>query len=364
MTKKRAIHVVAFLLVISFVFYFLCDIFEGANDLAQDKCFSLYRKLPEDIVDVTVIGSSGIDRVIVPSQSYEEKGYSIGTLASDAMPSWLYTNVVDEMYRYQKPQLLIVDVRPFTQGNTGKANPIEVRARRVIDSMPLFSINYIKTCFNAMKWIDKADKNASRLNLSLLVPVIKYHSKWSDDDFSFEDSLGYKPNEYGGYRIRKSYNVAVKKQKVVKYDPDQTVELDPVSEEALYEFLDYIRQKDIDVLFIDTPQFRKETESGRANSVYKILEKEGMDVLHFYSEESETGFSIEGLSPEKDFADSGHVNFYGAQKVTDALNEYLEENYKLPDRRKDENAKEYWDGIHDKLLDLIADYEKEDKKKK
>lgn len=363
MTKKRIIHVIAFLLVLSFVFYCLCDLFEGANDLAQDKCFSLYRSLPEDIVDVTMIGTSGIDRSIIPSQAYEESGISIGTLASDAMPSWLYTNVVDEVYKYQNPQLLIVDIRPFTQGNTGKSNPIEVRARRVIDSMPLFSWNYIKTSFNAMKWISKADENASRFDLSLLVPFIKYHTKWSEDDFSFEDNIGVEPNEYGGYRIKKSYLVTVKKQKVVKYDREQTVELDPVTEEALYEFLDYVRENDINVLFIDTPQFRGKTESGRANTVYDILEKEGMNYIHFYSEDSKTGFSIKGLNPEKDFADSGHVNFYGAQKVTQALYEYIEDNYDLPDRRTDESTKSYWDGIQQKLLDLIDKYTKADEKK-
>ncbi len=364
MTKKRVIRVIAFLLVISFVFYLLCDLFEGSNDLAQDKCFSLYRTLEDDTIDITMLGTSGIDRSIIPSQAYEEAGLSIGTLASDAMPSWLYTNVVEEAYIWQNPKLLIVDIRPFTQGNSGKSNPIEVRARRVIDSMELFSWNYIKTSFNAMKWISKADKTATRVNLSMILPFIKYHSKWSDDDFSFYNGFGYKPNEYGGYRIKKSYNITVKKQKVVKYNRNQTEALDPISEEALFEFLKYISENDIEVLFVDTPQFRGKLESGRANKVYDILEKEGMKVLHFYSEDSKTGFSIEGLNPETDFADSGHVNFYGAQKVTRALYEYIEKNYDLPDRRKDETAKRYWDGIHDNLLKLIADYEKENKEVK
>ena len=53
-----------------------------------------------------------------------------------------------------------------------------------------------------------------------------------------------------------------------------------------------------------------------------------------------------------------HVNFYGAEKFTDALAAYLNEHYDLPDRRNDEAVKGDWDGIYDELLFEIREYER------
>ena len=58
-----------------------------------------------------------------------------------------------------------------------------------------------------------------------------------------------------------------------------------------------------------------------------------------------------------DFYNEGHTNYYGAQKFTKVFSEYLVENYDLKDRRNDENVKEHWDGVHDKLLAKIAELE-------
>jgi hypothetical protein len=56
--------------------------------------------------------------------------------------------------------------------------------------------------------------------------------------------------------------------------------------------------------------------------------------------------SATGAMPEldfgKDFFDGGHMNHYGAVKVSRALAEHLAATYDLPDRRGDE-AYERWD---------------------
>ena len=43
-----------------------------------------------------------------------------------------------------------------------------------------------------------------------------------------------------------------------------------------------------------------------------------------------------GLNWETDFIDYGHTNYWGAQKVTDYLGEYLKNHYELPDHRGDD----------------------------
>ncbi len=352
MTKKQLIRAIAFVLICCVVFYVLSDLFDNSTDLAQDESFMLYRSFEEGTVDAVAIGSSGIGRYWIPSQGYEKEGIIMATLSINAMPSWLYINVIEELYKYQDPELILIDIRPFTQSNTS-SNTMESRARRVIDSMPLFSESYIKASFDTMDWMHRALKDAPKYNLSILFSFLKYHSRWDDKGFTFENNFDADAEKYGGYRPRKTYTVGVEPQAVVKYDAKASVELDPFSEEALYDLIEYLRKEDIQALFVDTPQFRNDKEAGRANKVYQILEEEDMDYVHYYSENSSNGFSLKNLDPQTDFYDSSHTNFYGAQKVSEAIIKYIDKNYDLPDRRTDEKAKVYWDGVHEKLLELV-----------
>ena len=49
-----------------------------------------------------------------------------------------------------------------------------------------------------------------------------------------------------------------------------------------------------------------------------------------------------GLDWTNDRYDRGdHLNIHGARKVTEYIGKYLKENYQLPDRRKDDNWKEW-----------------------
>lgn len=41
------------------------------------------------------------------------------------------------------------------------------------------------------------------------------------------------------------------------------------------------------------------------------------------------------LDYSKDYWNAGHFDIYGAEKVTDVVGRYLQENYRLPDRRED-----------------------------
>lgn len=60
-----------------------------------------------------------------------------------------------------------------------------------------------------------------------------------------------------------------------------------------------------------------------------------------------------GLDWQHDFYNSKHVNYVGAEKYTDYLVKYINENYELPDRRGDERYKS-WEKAYDKYLDFVS----------
>lgn len=352
MTKKQFIRSVAFFLVVAIMVFALCDLFESENSSNYNQRFYSYRNFPEDTIDAVILGTSGIDRYWIPSQAYEEYGMTVYPLSTDAFPPWLYIEAVKEALKHQNLELLIIDIRPFTLADYD-ADEMDVRARRFLDALPQFSLNRITGCLKTMEIRNRVDSSVSRVDLSYLFPIIKFHSKWSSKNYLVSDNWSNTPHEYMGFNVVDRATARRTPQKNRGYDADYYLELDKYVEECLYEFLDYLKGIDREILFLDTPQIRLDDEAGRSNTIYKILEEEGFKCLHYYDENSENTFTID-LSIEADFYNEGHTNFYGATKFTTVFSEYLSENYKLTDRRNDEKVKKEWDGIHDKLLAKIG----------
>lgn len=358
MTKKEFGRSIAFVLVVCLVLILLCDLFEQANYSNFDKRFTTYRNLNEDTIDAVWIGTSGVDRYWIGAKAYEEYGMTVYPLTVDAMPTWLFTNVIEEVYTYQNPELIIIDIRAYGQDNVN-AGAMDVRARRILDAMDFFSVNRIKTAFDTMEIIHENFEEEPEFEISYLLPFVKYHSKWEEDDYTISGNLGNKEHAYLGFYMSSALSIDKVPQTPVVYTPDYYEELDPIAEASLYDFLEYIDENDLNVLFVDTPKFKTEQEIGRANTVYKILDEYEADYINFCVTDEEGNFTyIPDFDFESDFYNEGHVNYYGAEKFTDVFAAYLDENYDLPDHRSDESIQEDWDGIYTKIKKAIAKWEK------
>lgn len=357
MTKKQILRCSAFLLVVVCMLMMLCVLFEQTHGTTGDSVFHTYRELEKDTIDAVFMGTSGVTCYWLGSKAYEEFGMTVYSLASDAMPSWLYTNVMEEALAYQSPQLLILDIRPFTSPAT-QFDELDYRSRNLLDALKPFSANYIRSAFKTMKAIHAITGDTPQFDVSYLLSFVKYHSKWSDGSYSFTHQLdGSKhENRTGGFYL--DHTVTVKKEPMTPhlYSDAVTSDLLPIHEAALHEVMDYIREKNLNVLFVDTPRVYTDMDAmGRVNTVFQILEKEGFDYVSFLTTAKDGSFSID-LDYNSDFFNSHHVNYYGAEKFTRAFSEYLNQNYALPDRRTNPGAKAYWDGIYDYIKMTVEDY--------
>lgn len=356
MTKKQFVRCIAFFAVLCLLVVCLCDFFRLVNNSNYSKRFYSYQKLEKGTVDTVVVGTSGMDRYIIPSQIYEEYGATVYPLAVDAMPCWLYIDVIKEALRYQDPELFILDIRAFGQGNQS-ADTLDIRARRVLDSMDFFSPNRISAAFKTMNMVHQADAKQPKFNASYLFSFIKYHTMWEEKDFRFEEHIGREEHMYGGFFINSELSVLAEEQEPSVLKADKYTDLDPLSEAALHELIDFIREEELNVLFFESPRVLEGMEKGRTNRIFQILEQENMPFLHYYTNEADGRFAIP-LDHKEDFYNAGHVNYYGAAKVTEALGAYLDEHYDLPDRRGEEAVQKDWEGVHQRLLERIEKMEK------
>ena len=358
MTKKEFGRLIAFVLVVCVMLICLSDLFELDNSKNYDRRFTTFRGLAENTLDAVWIGTSGVDRYWVAAQAYEDYGMTVYPLAVDEMPTWLFTNMLDEIYTYQNPKFVIVDARAFGQSNTDESR-LDARGRRVIDAMELMSVNRFKTALKTMQVMSEHFDESYKWDPSYLLPYIKHHAKWSEDSYTLDKNWGNKEHLYMGYYMDDDLTPDAEEQEPLVYDPNAYEPLDPLAEETLYELLNYAEEKDIELLFVDTPQFKSEKEMGRANALYQILDQEGANYINF-CETDEWGYFVNGLDldPQNDFYNDGHVNFYGAQKFTDVMAAYLAENYDMEDHREDPAVQEDWDGILDKIFAKVEKWEK------
>ena len=358
MTKTQILRCIAFFMIGCFILLMLCVVFEKTHGWIGDSIFHTYRDLEDDTVDAVFVGTSGVSCYWVSPLAYEEHGMTVYPLASDAMPSWLYTNVMDEALSYQNPDLFILDIRPFTSSTVDKFS-MDASARNVLDAMKPFSSNHIRTAFKTMERIHSVNEDAPRLDISYLLSFVKYHSRWNEENFNFthQTNFGLHHNPYGGLFLHS--NMSARSADLTPHVYDDTVieDLVPIHETALYEVLEYAREKNLNLLFVDTPKvITSDTTMGRINRVYQILEEEGFPCVTYLSAEEDSGFSID-LDCKSDFFNANHVNYYGADKFTRAFASYLDERYDLPDRRQETAVQMDWDGWYGNILEFMEDLE-------
>ncbi len=357
MTKKQVVRCIAFLMLAFSMLLILCDLFEQENTSNGDQRYAQYRQLQENTIDALFVGTSGVDRYWIGPKAYDEYGMTVYPIAFDACPGWLMPYALEDALRYQDPELILLDIRPYTQSSD--AENMDVIARRMLDAMDFYSPVRFKAACRTVELIHKVDPERSRWDLSFHFPVIKYHAKWNED-YWFQTNMGDRTHKFLGFYMNAPLTVGVEEQIPQKYDAREISPLDPVSERALYDTLAFIRERELNVLFVDTPKFFENEELGRTNRIMEILEEEGFSCVSFYTEDSDSGFAID-LDPKKDFYNLGHVNYYGAEKFTSAMAAYLHENYDLPDRRGDAAVQEEWDGIYEKIQKTVQKYEKQKK---
>ena len=170
MTKKELIRMIAFCLVVCMMLVLLCDLFENENTKNYDSRLYTYRTYNEDTIDAVFIGTSGVDRYWCGPKAYEDYGMTVYPLSTDAMPAWLYVDMLEYALEYQNPQMVLLDIRAFAQDNKTKA--MDVRARRILDALPWFSSQWFKVAFKSMKIIHEQDETKPRFDISFLLCYI------------------------------------------------------------------------------------------------------------------------------------------------------------------------------------------------
>ena len=348
--RKIIIKIVAMSLLVTVLLFVINDVFNYPNSSLYVMRNHTYKNLPKNSVDCVYLGSSVVDRSWAAPEAFNKYGMTVFPYSSDAMPCVLYKYAMKEAAKTQNPKLWIFDIKGFVNDPTKDGQAEKVR--RVTDIWPISEnkIEALNYSFNYLKQNDDFE-----FEPSWYLPFIKYHTRWdwTDNDvvpLSHEDFLNTSAKYMGTYASKENTALSSKQKKPII--TGKPTKINKNSETVLRDFLDYLKQKNYEVLFVSSPSAIDSKDIEEYRYIFNVIKSYGFNCLDFNTNEM---YSELNLDFGNDFYDSRHLNIYGMLKYTDYLSEYLNSNYDLPDRRNNENYSE-WKESYEEFSEFRNEY--------
>lgn len=307
MMRKTLLRYLAILLLTAIFFctgLYLADRLVTPEGVAE----SFYDE-PKNSIDVLMVGGSQIMCSLWPVGIYDATGLTAYNFSTWSQPVWVSYYYIKEALRYQKPQVVFLDVFGALYDRTYMTG-VDVDlvsddfAQLLRPSLNLLALNLTR------RRVQVTPKNWYEY-----FNIAKYHSRITEltwDSFAKllrDDSTaakGYGPffarEEYSGYTLPVT---------------QETAELYPYAREYLIKTIQLCRQKGIRLVFIKLPHIADENDIALLNTIRALAAEYGVDFLDYCSTDAL------GLDMAADFSDHGHLNNYGAKKATQAVAAYL-----------------------------------------
>ena len=338
--RRIILGTVIFLLCAGLLFCCLNKVFSMGDADANRQTFKAFYAEPKDTIDVMYLGTSASNRYFINPLAYEEEGITCFTVATMGMPMFFVPDLIDEVQKTQDPKLYIIELRWVLKD---RDLITDAHIRRVTDNLKYSSIkkDAINTAFAQMDGSKGMLGDISDDMLSYYVPIFKYHGRLSEGKMSPGDfKLTATKNQTKGYVM--SFNTTKQVNQFPGRVSEKREPLSDIAETALDATLDKCDTLTADgdeVLFVLSPYCCLKGQKPIFNTAFDKIRDRGYTVLDFNRPEM---YEELGLDFDKDYYNSKHVNYVGAEKYTRYLTAYLKAHYDLPDHRG-EAGFESWD---------------------
>ena len=297
--NSKITKVVLTILIVALLYLYMCCVFMPKNP--EDRGFAKYyntrliTKEAKNSVDIIFYGNSDLSSGIVPMQIFKEQGYtSFLRWGNQQTLNTVYQDVKDD-FKIQQPKLVVLEV-------------------------------------DCVYYPNKSYSNNDFYESYVLTPFM-YHSRWKSIDY--EDFIG-KTDFQRDYH--KGYNYQTINGHYVYEDYMGTsTEIEPIEKSVLQKVKQIKKlcdKNNAQLLFIEAPS-PSSWSMQKHNGIKQLAEELDVKFIDF-------NFELEGFDFDyaNDFRDYGnHCNFNGATKVTRYVANFIKENYNIPDRRLDDDAK-------------------------
>ena len=275
------------------------------------------------------LGTSQVVYGISSQRLYQDYGISAYSLGMSNQPVLASYSWLKEADRSQDFKVAFFDVGLMFE------EPNESYFRKAYDNMKL---SWVK-----LEGIARRSRNPKADSFaSYLFPIEKYHVRWPelrkrDFQIDYTDSGVYRGN---GFAVTVGSNANPDN---ILIDDDETGKLNHHISQTYRNYLinmkKYCDKHDISLVLTKIP--KSSWSLDKHNEIQEIADEYDIPFLDFTLTEN---FEAAGFDFTTDFMDREHLNLRGADKLTDYLAEYLQENWDFEDcRTGSEEEKAYFD---------------------
>lgn len=340
MTKRQGIRTVLFIIILSGILFFIGVHLTSAQTddvIMMTRRFDEMREDPKDSWDGVWLGTSVADRAWAAPLAWDQYGMALYPMSTDGQPFILTVSMLEEITRYQDVSFAVIELhglRPSTMKTNG------ARIRWITENIKSWKIKFEATT-KALEYMDRwypgrfDESVISRL--SYYIPLLKFHSRLTQDEFYTGDF------DSGETLMKGVYNAS---RRVYTYANPIEPTLDTPAgditqqqQEMVDELCQYADENGIELVFVNTPSELSDKDLSYINAVAEYVEEKGYAVLNF---NDSTVLEESGISGQDDFIDERHLNTKGAHKFTEYTAAWLKEQLDIPDHRGEEEYQS-WD---------------------
>ena len=341
MTRRRAVKILSLVLALILVFGFAQMYFWRCNSHNELRLYG-FRMEQKDSLDVVLLGASDIYAYSAPL-AYSLQGFTSYPYVVSACSVCFWKVMLEDILAHQNPKLIVVETTGACY-DTQRELHNNGALHYIMDSMPfLLKLQMIRPLLT-----EENDSAAA-----FLFPGLKYHSNWNDPEDMKSNFLNVRMLQRQGHAILRGtytsrYAIGLQSESRNIENDRAEQPLDAEAEQALREFLDFCREKDVPVLFTCFPhQITTEDDEvyqnfKMTNTIWKIVDEYGFPFLNMETLSDEIG-----IDPEHDYYNRTHLNLYGQQKLTEYLARYIREELGLVPREQDAEQTRAWEESSD-----------------
>ena len=314
---RKSFRTLAFLLCFAALLYAFSCIFSFKYEDGINPISNFY-DLPEDTVDVLLLGSSHMGMNVDPSILWNQKGIAAYNCWGSMQQPWNTYYYLKECLKYQQPKLVVMDVYGVTFNG----------------DLPGYD-NIVKNTQGLRFSRDKIENilvsapAEYRSALLLGIPCIHYrYSEISSGDFRnffWNKHTAIQSLDLSGQTVQSFEIMDVSGM-------TEPVHLAEKCETYFRRILELCQEKGIPILLVASPYYLHEQEQGRFNRIGEIARSYGVPFLNFNENYEELS-----IDPQRDFCDLAHMMPSGVEKYDSYLADYIVTHYDIPDRRLDPN---------------------------
>lgn len=264
-------------------------------------------------IQVVCLGASHIMQAMSPMTMYKNHGITSYTFGTGNQLIESSSCILKEVYKTQQPEVVILEV-----GNLFYDDAEKAKKNNSLMNQFHISENRLEVANAIAGYGDSPYKDT----FMSFFPLYTYHSRWkeltSDDFYLFE-----KDNRTKGQLIYSDiYEKNVYKNTFLSEDNDvEPLQIPSKNTEYVRKIKELCDENGSTLLLVTTPSVFWNKQ--REKAVMNLASELDVDYLNTFLPEGELfDYSV-------DMSDNNHLNSGGAEKFTEYIAEYIEENYKV-----------------------------------